>query len=128
MYYLDTSALAKLVMDEVESDSLRARVGDDTVTSSVLALTELRRAARRAGAAREAQTIDVLARVDLVELSHRVLDVAATLLPVQLRSLDAIHVASALEIAANIGSVITYDARMAEAARLAGLPVESPGR
>jgi predicted nucleic acid-binding protein len=69
---------------------------------------------------------DVLESFDLVPISDGVLTVAAALEPVRLRALDAIHLASALSIAAGLDSLVTYDERLAEAARLAGLRVEAP--
>jgi uncharacterized protein len=69
----------------------------------------------------------VLARVDLVEASESLLRHAGTLSPSALRSLDAIHVASALALGVELDVVVTYDARMREAAERAGLRVESPG-
>jgi len=125
--YLDTSALVKLVITEKESDELRAFVGDREIVSSQIARTELIRAVGRwdeafLGAAEDLVDELVLLKVD------RVLTIsAAWIRPWEVRSLDALHVASAQALADGLDALVTYDARMAEAARRAGLPVASPG-
>ena len=125
--YLDTSALVKLVITEKESDELRAFVGDREIVSSQIARTELIRAVGRwdeafLGAAEDLVDELVLLKVD------RVLTIsAAWIRPWEVRSLDALHVASAQALADGLDALVTYDARMAEAGRRAGLPVASPG-
>lgn len=69
---------------------------------------------------------DVLARVDLVRINDRVLDVAGAMLPVELRSLDAIHLATARQLGADLAQIVTYDNRMAAAANQLGLTVTRP--
>jgi uncharacterized protein len=127
--YLDASALAKLVVVEPETAALEhdcaARAG---LLSSRLGATELRRAARRAGHRRVVQQVeDVLAAVVLVEVSPSVLDRAGRLTPPGLRTLDAIHLATATTLALPGLEFVTYDARLAAAARAAGLTVAQPG-
>jgi predicted nucleic acid-binding protein len=68
----------------------------------------------------------VLARVDLVRVNDRVLNLASTLLPLELRSLDAIHLATASLLGADLGEIVTYDERMAAAAQSMGFRVSSP--
>lgn len=68
----------------------------------------------------------VLARIDLVRVNDRVLDATGTLLPVHVRSLDAIHLATAQQLGADLARIVTYDERMAIAARALGLSVVSP--
>lgn len=69
---------------------------------------------------------DVLARIDLVRLNDRVLVAAGKLLPADLRSFDAIHVATAQELGSDLARVVTYDDRMAAAARALGFIVSAP--
>jgi predicted nucleic acid-binding protein len=69
---------------------------------------------------------DVLARVDLVRINDRILDAAGAMLPVELRSLDAIHLATAQQLGADLARVVTYDQRMTVAARQLGLMVARP--
>jgi uncharacterized protein len=69
---------------------------------------------------------DVLARVDLVRINDRVLDAAGAMLPVELRSLDAIHLATAQQLGTDLGRIVTYDDRMAMAASHLGMTVARP--
>ena len=79
------------------------------------------------GPAAVAQARRQLARVDLVNIDSVLLDEAATLAPgTVLRSVDAIHLASAGSIGADLRAVITYDLRMADAAAALSLVVEAP--
>jgi uncharacterized protein len=125
--YADSSALVKLAVAEPESAELRAalRSYDDVVTSE-LAIVEVTRAARRAaGTAGAEHAAAVLASVKQLRIDQAVLQRAAQLPPPTLRSLDAIHVASALELEASV--VIAYDDRLLAAATSAGCPTSSPG-
>lgn len=129
--YLDSSALVKLVQRETESDALRRflrrRRTDQLVTSS-LAPVEVVRAVLVGGPSALAQARRQLSRLDQILLSTDLLDRAAMLAPnVQLRSLDAIHLAAAQVVGADLRAVITYDRRMEDAAQDLGLPVERPG-
>ncbi len=127
--YLDTSALAKLVMTEPESGALeRAVLEYSGLVSSWLTSTELRRAARRAYRRDVAQVDEALGTVVLMEMTPALLDAAGELEPADLRTLDAIHLASALSMDDSSLEFITYDARLAAAARRHGLTVRSPGR
>ena len=126
--YLDTSAAAKLVLEEPESDVLAAFLDDlgpddDSVVSSALLETELRRLAVRLNLPQSAMT-EVLTRVDLVE-PDRGLFLAAGLSPGgSLRSLDALHLATALRI--DVDLLVAYDRRLLEAAKGVGLATLSP--
>jgi predicted nucleic acid-binding protein len=128
IYYADTSALVKLVKEEAESQSLRDfwSSGAEFV-SSILAKTELLRAVRNEGRAGSTQARLVLTTVDLLALGDSIAETAIRLDPIVLRTLDALHVASALSLAVELDGVITYDARMAEAVRSVGLRVLAPG-
>ena len=135
LIYLDASALVKVVVEEKESAALRAWIatGPDRL-SSVVTAVELRRAARRVAAgvseviARElTRETEVLLRgVQLLTLDEQIAQQAATLEPPTLRSLDAIHLATALSVD-DLSHFVTYDARLAEAAARAGLVVAMPG-
>jgi len=128
--YLDSSALVKLVQREAESDALRRflrRYRPDHFVTSALSRVEVVRAVRTGGPSAVAQARRQLSRLDQVLLTTEVLDQAATLAPnIQLRSLDAIHLAAAQVVGADLRAVVTYDHRMAEAADEIGLAVEAP--
>lgn len=129
MIYLDSSALLKLVHDEAESaalaDWLAARTGTPIV-SSALAKVEVVRACRRINPATLTEATALLAGLDLIPLSGAVIDQAADGGGAMLRSLDAIHLASALSIRAEITAFVAYDHRLAEAASTAGLELLVP--
>ncbi|MFZ0170574.1 MAG: type II toxin-antitoxin system VapC family toxin [Acidimicrobiales bacterium] len=129
--YLDSSALVKLVQREKESDALRRflrRHRADQLVTSALARVEVVRAVLIGGPAALAQARRQLSRLDQILLSTEVLDRAATLAPnVQLRSLDAIHLAAAQLVGGDLRAVVTYDRRMANAAQDLGFAVERPG-
>lgn len=127
--YVDTSAAAKLLVEEAESAPLAAEldrlVADGArPTSSALLETELRRFAIRLDADQTAVS-DLLDRFDLVGADAMIFRGAGLLPGRALRSLDALHVATALRIDADV--VFSYDARQVAAARAAGLRVAAPG-
>jgi predicted nucleic acid-binding protein len=128
--YVDSSALLKLVVSEAETSALEADLATrDGLVSSGLAVVECHRAALRSGNRRILQRAErVFEAVYLLDLTRPLLERASTLRPLTMRSLDAIHVASALSIDEADMEVITYDERMAEAARANGLRVSQPGR
>jgi predicted nucleic acid-binding protein len=125
--YADSSALVKLVLAEQESAALRdALLEFDAVVSSELAVVEVGRATRRAGGARAGERgAVVLDAVALLRLDRMVLDRAAALAPSTLRSLDAIHLATALELGGPV-RFVAYDERLLEAATMLGLATASP--
>lgn len=125
--YLDSSAIVKLVAREPETPALVEAVrADPAVISSALAWTEVVRAVRRARG-RVERARDVLDGIALVPIDDAILRGAADLSPAGLRTLDAIHVATALSLAADITTLATYDGRLAEAAAAAGILVVAPG-
>ena len=127
--YLDTSALVKLVVAEGESQALKRFLGahaDDSLFSAALARTELIRAVAPSGAQAIADARDLLNRLDTVTLTRQLLDDAGTLLPLRLRSLDAIHLAAAQRAGDSLRAVITYDARMLSAATDLGISTAAP--
>jgi uncharacterized protein len=97
-----------------------------SLASSRLAWIEVRRAAARAGVPPQA-TAAVLDVLDEIPVDDRVAEVAATLEPARLRTLDAVHLASALVLGESFGVLVTYDRRMAQAAEAAGLVATAPG-
>jgi predicted nucleic acid-binding protein len=128
--YLDTSALVKLVQVEAESAALRRylrRSAGDLRVTSALSRVELVRAVAAGGPDAKAHARRVLSRLHVLELGREVLDDAADLAPgVVLRSLDAIHLASARQVGGELRAILTYDLRMAGAATGLGLPVAAP--
>src|SRR5215469_4382499 len=126
--YLDSSAIIKLAIREPESLALQRYLRRRRpLVASALARTEVLRALLPWGENAVASGRKVLTRLDLVKINNRVLDDAASLLPVQVRSVDAIHLATAGLLGEDLGALITYDARMAEAAKLSGYHVVAPG-
>ncbi|MGI8576184.1 MAG: type II toxin-antitoxin system VapC family toxin [Egibacteraceae bacterium] len=140
LVYLDTSALTKLVVQEPETVALQAylsRRESDRLVTSALARTELRRVALRFNARTETsrrqapavmqEVTALLGRIDLVRVGAAVLDRAGMLLPAGLRSLDTLHLATALRVGTGLRALVAYDLRLATAARDAGMPVAMPG-
>ena len=125
--YLDSSAIVKLVVAEPESAALRRHLRRRRpLVSSTLARTEVLRALLPAGAAAVALGRSALGDIDLARVNDRVLNAAGSLLPIELRSLDAIHLATALQLGEVVRQLVTYDERMADAARALGLRTASP--
>jgi predicted nucleic acid-binding protein len=125
--YLDSSAIVKLVVREPESTALRGYLRRKRpLVSSALARTEVARAVLALGAAAARRAQDVLGRIELVRVNDRILVAAGTILPPDVRSLDAIHLATAALLASNLGELVTYDARLASAARANGIRVVAP--
>ena len=130
MIYLDSSALLKLLYEERESAALAGWLsvhGSTPVVSSELARVEVIRACRRVNADALPEARALLGDLDLIPLTREVVDQAAEVGETLLRSLDAIHLASALSIRDDISAFIAYDHRLADAATAAGLEAVSPG-
>lgn len=134
LFYLDASALVKLVRAEPESAALGTFLAEADLVSSELVLTEVPRAVRRAAAdnpdlpvapmvALAAEVLDALA---LLPLDRALLIAAGALAEPALRALDAIHVAAAVSLSP-IDGFVSYDQRQSAAARLAGLRTVAPG-
>ena len=131
--YLDTSALVKLVVREAETDALEEELGRwSDLATSVITSVELSRAVVRARGdsaavvADEYTVLGVLAAVAEIPLSDEVRAMASGLVPVELRTLDAIHLASAMSLGGDLAVVLTYDARMQRAASEHKLSVLAP--
>ncbi|MGD0198959.1 MAG: type II toxin-antitoxin system VapC family toxin [Solirubrobacteraceae bacterium] len=133
LFYADASALIKLVMREPESDALLAYARDADLVSSELVLSEIPRAIRRAcaldarlpGGRLLAAGGELLDAVGLLPIGRELLLAAGRLETPALRTLDAIHLASALSIAP-LDAFVTYDERQGAAARIADLRTIAP--
>jgi predicted nucleic acid-binding protein len=125
--YVESSALVKLAVVEEESEALRGALREwPRRVSSRLTVVEVLRTVRRRDPAREPLARDVLAGLALVLIGDRVLVAAARLEPVSVRSLDAIHIATALRLGKGLAAFVSYDTRQLEAADALGLPTASP--
>ena len=126
--YLDASAIMKLVVSEAETAALESDAAHRSgLLTSRLGVTEVRRAARRAGGRRLLQQVELVLEVLVVlEMTPAMFDRASDLAPSTVRTLDALHVAAALELDLPSLDFITYDARLADAARRHGLSVTVP--
>ena len=125
--YLDASAAVKLVVSEPESSSVRTFLaGEVSRVSSRLLAVELIRAVIRGSPASLDQARSLLGVIEFIELDEEVAERAAGLEPAALRSLDAIHLATALTLGEDLDAFVTYDARQGDAARALGLTVEAP--
>jgi hypothetical protein len=126
VWYLDTSAFLKLLTTEVESTAMRSWFSShDAVWSSQLLHTEALRAGIRLGI--DTDTVeDALESVSMVLPSVATFFTAGRLSPLSLRSLDALHLATALELGDDLEGVIAYDDRLIDAARAASIQVISP--
>ena len=127
-FYIDTSALVKLVVREPETHGLRdwlAETPRHPVTCD-LARTELLRAVRRVAPDLLVQARMVLDLVTITDVTTAVFEAAGRLDPAILRTLDAIHVAAALDLGDDLEGMVTYDERLAQAAEQNGIRVSSP--
>ena len=129
MIYLDSAAVVKLVHAEAESDSLRAwldKHADEGWICSALVEVESFRALARYAPEAIAGLSPILDVIEIVDLTPNIRINAQLVAPVTVRSLDAIHLASACAIRRQLTAFVTYDKRLAEAAAAACLPVEAP--
>jgi uncharacterized protein len=129
MIYLDSAAVVKLVHAERESQALRDWLDERAETgwvSSVLVEIESFRALARHAPAAVARLHPVLDQIELIDLSPRIRILAQTVQPVTVRSLDAIHLGTALHARPMLTSFVTYDKRLLDAAAAAGLPALAP--
>jgi len=126
--YLDSSAFVKVVVEETESAALRAFLAATGArrVSSALLRAEALRAVRHLGPDAVTTVREGLRRVDLIGIDDRILDSAGILEPQVLRTLDAIHLATALAVGDDLDAIVTYDERMVAAARLVGLTTAMP--
>lgn len=122
-FYIDTSALVKLVVAEAETSALRSWLAEEDreLVACDLARTELMRAVRRVVPDRVLRAREVLDTVILIQVTPAVFEEAGRLDPAGMRSLDAIHLAAALDLGDDLQGVVTYDDRQAEAAKANGI-------
>ena len=129
MIYLDTSAFVKLIRGEEETSALQAflrqRPGAPLVSSALL-VVETRRAILRQAPGQLARADLLLTRIDQVDVTRAVLEAASRLPDPALRSLDAIHLATALQLDQDLEALVTYGSRLATAAERQKLPVATP--
>jgi predicted nucleic acid-binding protein len=129
LIYYDSSALLKLVLHQRESEDFqrwyeaRQRV---VAVSSSLALVEVVRAVGQDGPAMKERARAVLAGLDLMPMTYDLLGEAGEL-GHSVRSLDAIHLVSAIRLKRDLQAFVAYDKRLLQAAEEAGLPIASPG-
>lgn len=126
VWYVDTSAVVKLIRIEGESAALIRWLSSRTWVISDLHRTELRRVARRVGPVTAARADRLLGEVDVLVLTGATFDRAGRLDPDGLRSLDAIHLASALALVDDLAGIVAYDQRLLGAAAGAGISTSSP--
>ncbi len=129
MIYLDTAAVVKLAHAEPASQALRRWLDERAETgwiSSVLTEIESFRALARYVPPAVSRLPAVLDQIDLIDLDQRIRILARAAQPVTVRSLDAIHLGTALHSRPGLTSFVTYDKRLLDAARSAGLQVDSP--
>ena len=124
--YLDTSAFIKLVLSETESAALRRELLGRELRASTLLVVEGCRAAARYGELALARARAALTAVTLVPIDDGVLDASCELEPLELRSLDALHLATAHSIGEGLGVMFCYDSRLSAAARAYGVTVSQP--
>jgi len=129
MIYLDSAAVVKLVHAEPESATLRSwldKRAEVQWISSVLTEIESFRALARYAPAAVSRLPAVLDQIDLIDLDQRIRMLAQTVTPATVRSLDAIHLGTALRSRSSLTSFVTYDKRLRDAARAVGLPTDAP--
>ncbi len=127
-YYFDTSALVKLVVREAESGPLRDWMAQEDLIAVTCDLTrsELLRAVPRADPDKVVKAREVLDSVILTRVSTAIFEEAGRLDPVVLRTLDAVHLAAALDLGDDLVGLVTYDTRLADAAIALGISVVAP--
>jgi predicted nucleic acid-binding protein len=129
MIYLDSAAVVKLAHAEAESEALRDWLADRADIgwlSSVLVEVESFRALARYSPGAIARLHPVLDLVELIELKPGIRALSQGVMPTTVRTLDAIHLATALHSRDRLTSFVTYDKRLAGAATVAGLQVDVP--
>jgi uncharacterized protein len=125
--YLDSSAIVKLAVQEPESAALRRYLRRRRpLVSSALARAEVGRALLPFGEDALQRGHDVLSGLELIRINDRILAAAGSLLPAELRTPDAIHLATAQQLKTDLARLVTYDERMSTAADAIGWPVVAP--
>lgn len=127
IWYLDTSAVAKLVRPESETPALRRWLGGKRWIISDLQRTQLRRAAQLAVGVALARAERLLAESDVLSINAATFDTAGRMQPAALRSLEAVHLAAAANLGSDLGGIVAYDDRLLRAATEVGIRTSSPG-
>ena len=127
-FVVDSSAIVKLIVDEPKSQSFSAWLKNckDDLFVSELAHTEVARAITRVDVSLHGQLNNVLERFGTIRVSSQILTIASVLSPTNLRTLDAIHLASCLILGDDLTGFVTYDSTQAAAARHNGIAVIAP--
>jgi predicted nucleic acid-binding protein len=129
MIYLDSAAVVKLVHAEPETAALRGWLDERAQTqwiSSVLTEIESFRALARYAPEAAFRLPAIMDQIDLIDVDQRIRMLARMVTPATVRSLDAIHLGTALRYRPSLTSFVTYDKRLLDAARAADLPIDSP--
>lgn len=129
MIYADTSALAKLVVEVPESAALRAWLRertDEELAVNMIGAVELQRAVGRVDPTALPRAMRLLRSLTRIEVTGATWALAATISPPTVRTLDALHIASAAILAPELTAFLTYHERMGEAAGALGLPILTP--
>lgn len=127
LVYVDSSALVKLVIDEPDAAALRTYLARDMhIVVSRVGLIEAGRVVSRADVTRKPSWDELVQSISVRELEPSTAEIATAIQPGSLRTLDAIHLATAYELRDDLDAFVTYDARLAAAATDQGLPVASP--
>ncbi|MGH2733929.1 MAG: type II toxin-antitoxin system VapC family toxin [Actinomycetota bacterium] len=129
MIYLDSSAFVKLIWSERETASLQqflAERMEAPLVSSALLTLEVRRALLREDPSQMPRADLLLTRIGQVDVTRAVIEAAGCLPDPHLRSLDAIHLATALLLRENLEAFVTYDKRLASGAETLRLPIAMP--
>lgn len=129
-FYFDSSALVKLVLAEAETEALRGWLAERErgPVSCDLARTEVLRAVRKVAPNRTLRARAVLDGIVLLKITSATFEAAGRLGPDDLRSLDAIHLAAALDIGDDLEGIVVYDRPLAQAAEANGVLCVAPGR
>jgi uncharacterized protein len=129
VWYLDSSALVKMVIEEPETKALQRWLVDrDRLAACELVRVEVVRAVRGSDPDAVPRARRAIATLTLLRLDDDLYELAADLDPPFLRSLDAVHLAAAAAVGSDLAGIVTYDARMAAGAQALGMAVEAPGR
>ena len=129
MIYFDSSALVKLIFEEAESAALAewvTRRPDLPKISSNMSAVELLRTCRRVDEGAVGNASVLLGGIDLLPVDRAIVERAASLVPTELQSIDAIHLASALSVKTDLTAMVAYDSRLCSAAAECGIEVVSP--
>ena len=127
MWYMDSSAIIKLIKPEKESAALIKKLPPSLITSRISRVEVARTIAKHEPDLLDA-TYDILADIQMIPVEDSIITIAENLpLHIDLRSLDSLHIASALAIRNTLKGIITYDKEMVRAGVALGFNTMSPG-